>query len=80
MADCIKRFELDQAVWIDVCEHSQSYYALIRAGRHDPSFRDSLMARYQQAVELLKAGAPPEETGIPSLTIREELMAELPLD
>jgi hypothetical protein len=80
MAECITRFELDQSVWIAVCLRSMAFYNMVRGGRHDPSWRDSVVVRYRRAYEMLERGTPPDQTGVPAFRIRDELRAELPPD
>jgi hypothetical protein len=80
MADCIDRFGLDQAVWINVCKNASDYYDITSRERHDPSWRKAVSSRYGRAMKLLEAGKRPDETGVPGFRIRDELTAELPPD
>jgi hypothetical protein len=78
MADCVARFKIDRDVWLSICKGSHLFYALTAVSVRDPAWRQAIAARYERAMSLLKSGKGPDETGIPSLKIREELEAERP--
>lgn len=73
LADCVAHFKLDAAAWIHVCVNARNFYLATRGLPRDSAWRLSVANRYEEAVVLLRAGKGPDETGIPSLKIREEL-------
>lgn len=75
LADCAAHFKLDAAAWVHVCINARNFYNVTRSMPRDSTWRISVARRYEAAIVLLRAGKGPDETGIPSLKIGEELGA-----
>jgi hypothetical protein len=76
LADCVAHFKLDAAAWAHACINARNFYLATRGLPRDSAWRLSVANRYEEAVVLLRAGKEPDETGIPSLKVREELGAD----
>jgi len=76
LAECVERFNLDTEAWIEACKNSWKFYLVTCTLPRDGRWRKSVAMSYGNAVELLEAGKSPDETGIPSLRISEELRAD----
>ena len=65
--DCAKRFKIDAATWISVCEQSRIVHEFLALYRYDPLERLAWAARFQRGRRDLEAGKAVEEIEVPGL-------------
>jgi hypothetical protein len=62
-------FGLDAAAWAQVCEKSANFFARTAYTRYDPSESLSWGGRFMDAARAIRAGTPPEATGLPGIGV-----------
>ena len=66
---CADEFGIDGAVWATVCERSAAYFAQIACFSSDLANRIEWRDRYATAARQIRAGARPEDVGIPGVGV-----------
>lgn len=69
--ECAKHHGLTPWAWEKVCNFGIMFYDLTTGLRYDPSERVAKRGRFGTALEWIKAGGSPEETGLPNIGVPE---------
>jgi lysophospholipase L1-like esterase len=68
--DCARHFGMDPEKWREVCDFSAWFYGHTANVRFDPSARFAKSTRYREAALRIRAGAAPEDVGMPGVGTR----------
>jgi tetratricopeptide (TPR) repeat protein len=69
-AESAKHFGLDKSTWCAVVARAASYYGRTAFIRYDPEEGGERYNAFTRGIERMKAGASPEESGLPGVGIR----------
>jgi hypothetical protein len=76
VSECAVHFGIDSARWAEVCRRAAWFYKRTAHIRHDPADYLAMARRYDQAAAAIRAGVPPEETGVPGVGVAREAHVE----
>jgi hypothetical protein len=65
--NCARHFQLDQKLWVEVCDRVAWFWEATAFIRHDPAERLERGKAYRKAAKLIASGQPPGQVGIEGL-------------
>ena len=68
---CATHFGLSSADWEYVCKNSKEFYGVAAYLRYDPRQSRAKEELYDQAMQRIAAGEPPESLGLPDVGIHK---------
>jgi hypothetical protein len=66
-AECGRHFGMDAEKWATVCDRAAEHYRRVAGYRYDPAERMEQSRSYAEAARRLRAGAAPDELGLPGI-------------
>ncbi len=77
-SECARHFGMDVPKWLHVGEYAAWFYLHAGAVRFDPESRMAHQARYERAIDRIKAGVNPDAIGVPGIGTRIVLTGPSP--
>ncbi len=70
-AECARHFGMDPDKWATMCERTSVHYKRVAGYRYDPDERLEKSRRYAEAARRFRAGAVPEDLGLPGVGVED---------